>query len=648
MRTKILTSIAAAAVAAGTLSLATPPTPAHAAAWTHIGDISSDAVSSVSSRVVDVVAYGDGFAAAVWFENDGQARRLMASRFLPNLNGGQWLNPTPISTAGRNTYDPVIEVNAYGDLVAAWSEVHDGIEEVYGAVQPVGQLWSAPQLLTPTSTNVDNSIDVGIADDRTVYVGAEYTDTDDVTFGPRVVRWDYPANPDVPIKLAANGGDPSVDVSGTGEVIVAFKNFSQGKHLYTRHSPGSGWTAAVTLGNYSAAAKPEAAIDNTGRAAVAYAINPGTTIQVQLIDPAGTKHGPVTTLPGDIADNQPAIDINGSGRLFVAWPDTDAGDPTVSYAKSSFGGAWTTVERDVPTPGVGPIAADVSDSGAQAIGYAYGGQQVVLHRPRTNVAFGEWESPGGYADHQAIGIDAVGNVVAIGIPQGAQVPVHARYLDAVGPKAGTTNWPIPLLETGRALTPDVSFDTFGHDWLSGLESIDVVGRIARWNEGTYGPRKVLKNDQPAGTTNIGLEPGTSYCVGARGTDGVGNIGAVSQETCFTTPLDDRAFTGTGWSRVEGDNHYLGTLTTTQTKGRFLLRKGVRAKHLALVVAKAPNGGKVQVKLGENVLGNYSLEGTGAQQVIEVATFAKVRTGALRITVISTGKPVRIDGVEIDK
>ncbi|WP_183094130.1 hypothetical protein [Nocardioides stalactiti] len=644
MSKQLLTTLAAAAVAASTVALATPVV---AADWTHADVITTTADTAVNpGRNFEVVGYGDGFAAAVWFDTGPAGRRVMAARFKPNANNGEWDLPVAISTFGHSAYDPTIEVNGNGDLVAAWTENHDGVEELYAAVQPVDGVWSPARNLTPGATNVVPGIDVGIADDRTVYAAAEYTDADDATFGLRVVEWAYPALPEEPLLVVADGGEPALDVSGAGEVVLAFTDGGADQYAYTRHSPGGTWKAAVPLG--SATQETAAAtINDDGEAAVAYVSLGSANATVQLVAPAGGKKGTAKVLASGVSGTSPVIDIDGTGRLLAAWADV-TGSAAIIHASSLFGGAWTTTSSPAVGGTVGNLDAGIAESGAQAVGYTASSRQVVLHRPRSGVDFTPWVSADGYAARGSVATDLRGNVVALGALLGPDSTLRARYLDTVGPTVTATGWSGSVLTTEVLRSPGISFETAGGDWLSGLSSVDVLARVAPWNAAGYGPRTTLADDRPAGATQVDLPAGASYCLAVRGTDGVGNNGEISKEVCFTTPLDDRAFTATGWTLVDGPAPYQGTLTTTKTKGRALVRTGVRARHLALLVTKVVDGGKVQVKLGDEVLGNYSLEGTGSKQLIDVATFDEVRTGTLRITVISEGKPVRIDGVVIAK
>lgn len=84
---------------------------------------------------------------------------------------------------------------------------------------------------------------------------------------------------------------------------------------------------------------------------------------------------------------------------------------------------------------------------------------------------------------------------------------------------------------------------------------------------------------------------------------------------------------------------------------MLVLSGVRARHLSLLVTRAPGAGKVLVSLARETLGTYRLDSSTVKKksLVSVKTFPALRTGTLRIRVVSpSGKPVRIDGVVVSR
>ena len=93
--------------------------------------------------------------------------------------------------------------------------------------------------------------------------------------------------------------------------------------------------------------------------------------------------------------------------------------------------------------------------------------------------------------------------------------------------------------------------------------------------------------------------------------------------------------------------YSQTETVGSTLGARLVLAGVNAREVSLLVTRTPRSGRVRVRLGDVVLGTYSLRSPVKQtmRVIRVAQFPTIHSGTLSIRVVSaTGKRVRIDGV----
>lgn len=111
------------------------------------------------------------------------------------------------------------------------------------------------------------------------------------------------------------------------------------------------------------------------------------------------------------------------------------------------------------------------------------------------------------------------------------------------------------------------------------------------------------------------------------------------------PLDDRGLTASaGWTKVPSQGSYLGTVSKASAKGK-VLSKTVKTKRLALLVTRCPTCGSVRVFLGSTRLGTFSLKGEFRKRVmIPVRTFGAVRSGTVRIVVISRGKKVMVDAL----
>ncbi len=101
-----------------------------------------------------------------------------------------------------------------------------------------------------------------------------------------------------------------------------------------------------------------------------------------------------------------------------------------------------------------------------------------------------------------------------------------------------------------------------------------------------------------------------------------------------------------WKSKGGKGYFSKDYALSSTKGARLVLPKVQAKRVALLVGTGRGYGTVRVSLGKDTLGTFSLDtrDKDSQVVVPVAVFSGVRTGKLTVTVTSTGRPVRIDGV----
>lgn len=120
---------------------------------------------------------------------------------------------------------------------------------------------------------------------------------------------------------------------------------------------------------------------------------------------------------------------------------------------------------------------------------------------------------------------------------------------------------------------------------------------------------------------------------------------------FQVPVDDRALAATWqWTRTTMKKHFKNTVSITRAKGATLTTKSPqRFRRVVLVADKGRGFGTVRVLLGNRVLGEVNLHAKRLRQraVIPVKTFTgKIRSGKLRVVVVSSGRTVRIDGLGV--
>lgn len=185
---------------------------------------------------------------------------------------------------------------------------------------------------------------------------------------------------------------------------------------------------------------------------------------------------------------------------------------------------------------------------------------------------------------------------------------------------------------------------------SGISTYRAYSRRAAFNAG-FGALTLFDASPGPGSGSFPANPGNTYCFSVTVMDAAGNTSAGSPEKCSAMPLDDVSLTGRGWSRNSGQpGYYRGTYSGSTTRGATLTRPGVQARRLALVATKCPGCGVVDVKVGGTLLKRVNLNATTTKkrQMIALGTFPGVVAGTITITVVTSGKPVFIDGLGVSR
>jgi photosystem II stability/assembly factor-like uncharacterized protein len=208
----------------------------------------------------------------------------------------------------------------------------------------------------------------------------------------------------------------------------------------------------------------------------------------------------------------------------------------------------------------------------------------------------------------------------------------------------------PTLKSPTAPVQLASSTVVSWSGTSGVAQYQVRYQRAAYNTG-FGAWVYPASWQtlPASTSNVtatGLAQGYDYCYAVRATDGAGNTSAWTASRCTARALDDRALSAsTGWQRVTGSTWWNSTATTTATAGARLTKSGVQLDRVGVVATTCNHCGSVAVYVGATKVGTISLYATAThyQRLLQLPRFS-LRTGAVTIKVLSSGKTVQIDGL----
>jgi uncharacterized delta-60 repeat protein len=183
---------------------------------------------------------------------------------------------------------------------------------------------------------------------------------------------------------------------------------------------------------------------------------------------------------------------------------------------------------------------------------------------------------------------------------------------------------------------------------SGIESYEVQVKRARWSGG-FGSYAVWKSAVPGTGATFAGRPGRTYCFRARSQDGADHLSAWSRTRCTAVPLDDRALTASGpWVRKTGNGYYLGTRSLSWVPGAALVKTGVRARRLAVIVTRSPDCGQIKVYWRARLVKEVDLTAsmTRKKQVIGVASFDTLRSGKVRIVAASSTRAACVEGLGV--
>ncbi|UMG93126.1 hypothetical protein [Nocardioides sp. TF02-7] len=557
---------------------------------------------------------------------------------------GDWGAPVLVPQSGTEPQSLQLAAEG-GHAVVGWTANQQGTTVLRVARRLSATSWDGSSIISPLPQGTVAQYDLDVDASGRIHAAQELSAPQ-----ARVVVSRLAPGQDGPDHgyFAVGTGKPSLDVNAAGDAVVSLYRENTDEVLVSRRATAGSWTQPESLLFETQDGDSVAAVNADGRGLVAYVTEAEGRDVVRVAKVAADGDPDV---PGIVSDDgedaaAPAIALNDAGDAVAAWRTRVGGQYGVDLAVSNQYGEFGT-STEIAAPGV--VGADVAPVTAitrnrvRAVGYRAAGNLVL--RTRSNAFNAQWTSYVVGASNGELGLDSdsEGNFVAAAIQGGANGFVHGDFFDATGPTLKVTG------PGAQVLAPSFPVTWTATDSLSGPAPSTALYRTsAAWNQAAHGKTSLFVSGLPGSKVTFPGKPGTSYCFQVYADDLAGNPRS-STARCTTVPLDDRKLTGTGWKRSKGKGHFLGTVTTTTTKGKTLTRTGVKAKRLALVVARSPQGGKVKVTFAGKTLRTVNLKGTGKRKVVGLATFASVKAGTLKIKVTSAnGKRVTIDGLVVAK
>jgi Divergent InlB B-repeat domain len=196
--------------------------------------------------------------------------------------------------------------------------------------------------------------------------------------------------------------------------------------------------------------------------------------------------------------------------------------------------------------------------------------------------------------------------------------------------------------------------SFSMVWVSedtgtGISSYDVRYRVARYNSG-FGSFVRWKTSTASSRGTFDGRAGRTYCFSARARDDAGNISDWGSERCTSLRVDDRSLAGDEWRRRRDRCCYLNTYSVSSRRGATLIRRGAKTRRIDVLATQCSGCGTFRVLWDGHVLETIRLQAkrTRHQRVFNVATFARVRSGSVKVRVTSSAAQVRIDGLGLSR
>jgi hypothetical protein len=634
----------------------------------------------------------DGYAVAAWTEPfidsdqvPNLADELWAATRSPS---GTWSAPAKVSDTGSSeyVYSLALSSNADGDATIVWrqrDEVTTGTfkQVVYAATLARGASdWSRQRVGGATYGVADFSYPgsatlpdgTGIAawegwtgpfDDRQRQIFVNEGDAGGWGSEQQVSGPAFPVNGDVESR---DSFDVAVAADGSGAAQVVFVGetdvpLSEGS-IHTkdwilrasRTGPGA-WASPIAMSSLSPYTYPVSPFIRGDKAKAGFfrgwsEQDAENNKRVRL---NGVDSETFTPPAGSTSWSLSGLTLN-NGHADALFYNGDA-DGYTYRVRTLSAGTW-----GAPSDPTGDYADAVSSGGRPSLATAADGVTSLVWdfgTPR-KLYLTQRRQPGGAWDRvrriTAVPSDTSGNFSA-GLAPGPDGTVTMLWRRSSGGhalwSAESTVDPPPPVMTVTAPSPIFrTTKSFPVSWkpttASGpVEDADVKGTVTTWKQAAPSSIVDVVDDGAAtGTATFAGAAGRTYCFGARGS-GPSGSGDWSPLRCAVVPVDDRTAARSGWTTRTGSGWFLGTYLQTKTKGAKLTWSGAQGKRLALRVAKGSGFGSVKVTFAGQSK-TISLAGTAGRYVVPLWSFTSVKSGNVVLTVTTSAKTVRVDGLHV--
>lgn len=240
--------------------------------------------------------------------------------------------------------------------------------------------------------------------------------------------------------------------------------------------------------------------------------------------------------------------------------------------------------------------------------------------------------------------DGLGN---LSDPESVEVTV-----DNVAPRQVVT-------QAGYRYQRDRSFRVTWDAQDGSMDAVPLGFRVARRGarfDGGWGPWRLWRDTTGSvGTAAANADfrglPGATYCFRTTARDAAGNENR-GRRDCTSVPLNNTHLGHRGrWVKRTGrEGHYLESFSVTKARRARLIRRGIVAKRLAIVVTRCPRCGSIAVRWRGKTIRRIDLRAsrTRRSQVIGIRSFRRAHRGTLVVVVRSRRRYVIVEGLGISR
>ena len=244
--------------------------------------------------------------------------------------------------------------------------------------------------------------------------------------------------------------------------------------------------------------------------------------------------------------------------------------------------------------------------------------------------------------------------VTVADPQGHRGATAYSWVVEPGAPATDTAAPTATITAPTkpfTFLPSPTLSWSGQDAGSGVASYDVRLTTATVTQGFTGwTRPAAWQGLTTTSRAASLPYGGTVCFAVRAHDRAGNVGAWSAHRCVTRHVDERtAFQRGTWDYVYSPAllGYDGLRSTQQ--GAALSSRLTTVRRVGVVASTCPTCGTVGVYVGGALVGKISLVSSQlAHRRLLVLPAFSARSGAVSVRVLTTGRPVLLDGLLLSR